>query len=109
MSSKLPDEIKRLMIEHPIAQAQQQGGGATLSDDLIERASRLMKNENSNNYIPESVKPKAQQQTQTQNQKQFVIKYGSGSEYPQLRCTVGYNTVYPTWYDEKEYMKGIKK
>jgi hypothetical protein len=50
-----------------------------------------------------------QQQTKPQNQKQFVITYGSGSEYPQLICTVGYNTVYPTWYDEKEYMKGIKK
>jgi hypothetical protein len=50
-NSKLPDEIKRLMIEHPIAQAQTQQ--ATLSDDLIERASKLMKG-NSNNYIPES-------------------------------------------------------
>ena len=73
-SSKLPDEIKRLMIEHPIAQAQQQGGGATLSDDLIERASRLMKNENSNNYIPESVKPKTQQQPQTQSTSQIDYK-----------------------------------
>lgn len=73
-SSKLPDEIKRLMIEHPIAQAQQQGGGATLSDDLIERASRLMKNENSNNYIPESVKPKTQQQLQTQSTSQIDYK-----------------------------------
>jgi hypothetical protein len=73
-SSKLPDEIKRLMIEHPIAQAQQQGGGATLSDDLIERASRLMKNANSNNYIPESVKPKTQQQPQTQSTSQIDYK-----------------------------------
>ena len=73
-SSKLPDEIKRLMIEHPIAQAQQQGGGATLSDDLIERASRLMKNENSNNYIPESVKPKTQQ-PQTQSTSASQIDY----------------------------------
>ena len=73
-SSKLPDEIKRLMIEHPIAQAQQQGGGATLSGDLIERASRLMKNENSNNYIPESVKPKTQQQPQTQSTSQIDYK-----------------------------------
>jgi hypothetical protein len=73
-SSKLPDEIKRLMIEHPIAQAQQQGAGTTLSDDLIERASRLMKNENSNNYIPESVKPKTQQQPQTQSTLQIDYK-----------------------------------
>ena len=73
-SSKLPDEIKRLMIEHPISQPQQQAGGATLSDDLIERASRLMKNTNSNNYIPESVKPKTQQQPQTQSTSQIDYK-----------------------------------
>ena len=66
-SSKLPDEIKKLMLEHPIAQPQQQSS-TTLSDDLIERASRLMRNETSNNYIPESVQPKSQQkQTQTQS------------------------------------------
>ena len=35
-NSKLPDEIKRLMIEHPINQPQQQQS-PTLSDDLIER------------------------------------------------------------------------
>jgi hypothetical protein len=55
-NSKLPDEIKRLMIEHPISQPQQQQS-ATLSDDLIERASRLMKS-GTNNYTPESAKPK---------------------------------------------------
>jgi len=43
------------MIEHPIAQAQQQQ--ATLSNDLVEKASRLMKREDSN-YIPESAKNK---------------------------------------------------
>ena len=56
-NSKLPDEIKRLMMEHPIAQPQQQE--ATLSNDLIERASRLMKKDQSG-YIPESAKPKSQ-------------------------------------------------
>ena len=57
-NSKLPDEIKKLMIEHPIAQQQPQG--QTISDDIIEKASRLMKSESSNNYIPESVKQKSQ-------------------------------------------------
>ena len=57
-NSKLPDEIKRLMMEHPIAQPQQQQS-ATLSNDLIERASRLMK-ENPTSYKPESAKPKVQ-------------------------------------------------
>jgi hypothetical protein len=51
-NSKLPDEIKKLMIEHPIAQPQSQQA-VTLSDDLIERATRLMK-ENKSGYVPES-------------------------------------------------------
>lgn len=56
-NSKLPDDIKRLMMEHPIAQQQQPE--ATLSNDLIERASRLMRG-NDSGYIPESAKPKTQ-------------------------------------------------
>lgn len=60
-NSKLPDEIKRLMMEHPISQPQQQQTG-TLSDDLIEKASRLMK-DNSGSYVPESAKPKQQVQS----------------------------------------------
>jgi hypothetical protein len=55
-NSRLPDEIKKLMIEHPIDKPQQPQVG--LSDELVERASRLMK-EKSNNYIPESAKPKS--------------------------------------------------
>lgn len=62
-NSKLPDEIKRLMMEHPIAQPQQQT--TTISDELIEKATRLMK-KNESSYIPESAKPKQQsQQTQS--------------------------------------------
>lgn len=62
-NSKLPDEIKKLMMEHPISQPQQPT--ATLSDDLIEKASRLMKG-NEQGYIPEAAKPKqVQQQSQT--------------------------------------------
>ena len=41
-NSKLPDAIKRLMMEHPIQQPQQYQ--ATISDDIIEKASRLMGN-----------------------------------------------------------------
>ena len=62
-NSKLPEDIKRLMMEHPIAQPQQPE--ATLSNDLIERASRLMKNE-SGGYIPESAKTKTQSAPATQ-------------------------------------------
>ena len=62
-NSKLPDEIKRLMMEHPIAQPQSQT--PTISNELIEKASRLMK-KNEGSYIPESAKPKQQtQQTQS--------------------------------------------
>jgi hypothetical protein len=59
-NSKLPDEIKRLMMEHPIGQPQQQP--TTISNELIEKASRLMK-DNNNNYIPDSAKPKQTQPT----------------------------------------------
>jgi len=41
MSSKLPDEIKMLMIEHPIQQPNTMSG-PSISDDLVEKASRLM-------------------------------------------------------------------
>jgi hypothetical protein len=44
MNSKLPDEIKRLMMEHPIDQPTMgmASTNPTLSNDLIEKASRLM-------------------------------------------------------------------
>ena len=41
MSSKLPDEIKKLMIEHPINQPSHTTS-PTLSNELVEKASRLM-------------------------------------------------------------------
>jgi hypothetical protein len=71
-NSKLPDEIKRLMMEHPIAQPQQPT--VTISDDLIERASRLMK-ENGGGYVPESAKPKVQQQQTQQTNATGTIDY----------------------------------
>jgi hypothetical protein len=64
-NSKLPDEIKRLMMEHPISQPQQPE--ATLSNDLIEKASRLMKSGNDGGYIPESAKQKTQSSTTQQS------------------------------------------
>ena len=41
-NSKLPEAIKRLMIEHPIAQPLQQQTTSVLTDEMIEKASRLM-------------------------------------------------------------------
>jgi hypothetical protein len=61
-NSRLPDEIKRLMMEHPISQPQQMSG-PTLSNDLIERASRLMQ-ENKSGYVPESAKKQTTQKTE---------------------------------------------
>lgn len=42
MSSKLPDEIKRLMLEHPINQPTNSMSSPSLSSELVEKASRLM-------------------------------------------------------------------
>ena len=43
MSSKLPDAIKQLMIEHPIHQPDNpMSGGAGISSELAEKAARLM-------------------------------------------------------------------
>jgi hypothetical protein len=42
--SRLPDEIKRIMIEHPIAQVQPQMTKNILTDSMIEKAAQLMGN-----------------------------------------------------------------
>jgi hypothetical protein len=48
MKSNLPDEIKQLMIEHPIQQSTMGvNSNVNLSSDLIERASRLMNTDQS--------------------------------------------------------------
>ena len=53
-NSKLPDEIKKLMMEHPIQQPNMGMSTETvLSNDLIERASRLMNTNPKNNQITE--------------------------------------------------------
>ena len=61
-NSKLPDEIKKLMMEHPIAQPQQMTG-PTLSNELVEKASRLMK-ENKSGYDYDSSKKQTTQKTE---------------------------------------------
>jgi hypothetical protein len=50
LSSKLPDEIKRLMIEHPIQQQNPMSPtSSVLSDELVQKATRLMNNNTANN------------------------------------------------------------
>jgi len=51
-NSKLPDEIKKLMIEQPIVQPSSMNGGSVISNDIIEGAQRLM-NINSNSTTPQ--------------------------------------------------------
>ena len=52
MSSKLPDAIKRLMIEHPIEVPNSMGGGGSvLSDELVEKAARLMNTDARGNQV----------------------------------------------------------
>jgi len=62
VNSKLPDEIKKLMMEHPIQQPSMGVSTNTvLSDDLVEKASRLMNTKangdlvNTNRPVPQQV------------------------------------------------------
>jgi hypothetical protein len=70
MASKLPDEIKRLMIEHPITQPAGMGG-PTLSNDLIDKAARLMNADARGNQVGQ---PKQRLQEQSQPQSNFNNK-----------------------------------
>ena len=56
LNSRLPDEIKRLMIEHPIQHSSGPLNNSVLSDDLIEKASRLMNINPKGDNIGESKK-----------------------------------------------------
>jgi hypothetical protein len=49
--SRLPDEIKRIMLEHPIAQVQQPIGRNILTDEMVEKASKLMGNKPKQNIV----------------------------------------------------------
>jgi hypothetical protein len=66
LGSKLPDEIKKLMMEHPIQQPTMGVGTGTLSNELVEKASRLM-NTNAKGDLIESKQPQRKQQPQQSN------------------------------------------
>jgi len=69
-NSKLPDEIKRLMMEHPIQQPTMgMASGAVLSDELVEKASRLMNKKSNQQPISENKR----QQAPTQQTQQTLI------------------------------------
>ena len=60
--SKLPDEIKKLMMEHPIQQPNMgMSTNSMLSDGLVERASRLMNISPKTEEIKEQTQKKPQQ------------------------------------------------
>ena len=72
-NSKLPDEIKKLMMEHPIGQPAQQQT-MTMSNELIEKSRRLMGNSDAG-YLPESAKPKPPPSPSSQTQTNGGIDY----------------------------------
>ena len=67
MASKLPDAIKRLMIEHPIEVPNSMGGGGSvLSNELVEKATRLMNTDARGNQVNQP-KQRIQEQAPTQS------------------------------------------
>jgi hypothetical protein len=79
LNSKLPNEIKQLMMEHPIEQPAG-FGGPTLSNEVVEAAARLMKTDARGN-VQES---NTQRQSQGQPQGQYV----PGIDYSLLKSII---------------------
>jgi hypothetical protein len=73
LNSKLPNEIKQLMMEHPIEQPAN-FGGPTLSNEVVEAAARLMKTDARGN-ISESNVPRQPQVQYQQGQNTAGIDY----------------------------------
>lgn len=72
-NSKLPDEIKRLMIEHPIDKPTMGvNTGVELSDELIEKAARLMGNNTIKEQVSQQPSVKQTILPQTNDIKQIV-------------------------------------
>lgn len=74
MSSKLPDEIKKLMIEHPINQPSHTTS-PTLSNELVDKAARLMNTKPNGDRVTESTTRTQQSQQpnfSTQEFKQMI-------------------------------------
>lgn len=72
-NSKLPDEIKKLMMEHPIQQSNPMNS-STLSNDLVEKASRLMNIKANGDLINETKQKPQSQQQQSSNISSNEIK-----------------------------------
>lgn len=72
LNSKLPDEIKKLMIEHPIVQPQMTG--PTISNDLAEKAARLMNSDASGKQIKENVNKSQPISSPNKNELKSIIR-----------------------------------
>ena len=72
-SSKLPDEIKRLMIEQPIVQPSSMNGSTAISDEIIEGAQRLM-GMNTKQQQTQTINESPKKQNTTQNFDMFEMK-----------------------------------
>jgi hypothetical protein len=70
LNSKLPDEIKQLMLEHPIDKPHM-GAGPTLSNDLVEKAARLMNTKANGDVINETASRQKQTTQQPTQQPSF--------------------------------------
>jgi len=62
LNSRLPDEIKKLMIEHPIEQPKQFNNASALTDEMVEKAARLMHTDAKGN-IKQPIKKQAVQES----------------------------------------------
>jgi hypothetical protein len=83
LNSKLPNEIKQLMMEHPIEQPAG-FGGPTLSNEIVEAAARLMKTDARGN-VQES---NTQRQSQPQPQPQYQSQNVPGIDYSLLKSII---------------------
>jgi len=78
MSSKLPDEIKQLMMEHPISQPTNSlNGGSTISAEIAEKAARLM-----------NINPKGEQLPRTEQRRPITESVGNGISADEIKSIV---------------------
>jgi len=78
MSSKLPDEIKQLMMEHPISQPTNSlNGGSTISAEIAEKAARLM-----------NVNPKGEQLPRTEQRRPITESVSNGISAEEIKSIV---------------------
>jgi hypothetical protein len=78
MSSKLPDEIKQLMMEHPISQPSNSlNGGSTISSEIAEKAARLM-----------NVNPKGEPLPRTEQRRPMNENVGNGISADDIKSIV---------------------